>query len=407
MRLRRKVTAVTTTIAVLGAVAIASVPAAASGARGSGGPQVKVMVIAQLTAGESGAAVSQTPAAVKARVKIANQRHELPGGQTLVVEVCDDKENENTAAACARQAVDDGVVAVLGATTSKGDAINPILEEAGIANIGQVPLSFSDYGSPISFPLQAGIPGYLCGSLLRLQKKNLNKIDVAYIDIPAGAQTVALAGLCMPDGVELSPTSGTPVPPTSPDLTAAVTAASQDSDAIILATLAPSAAQFIKTSKQQSVKQPLLNSNSGFTQETLGQLGDAANGVLTTNAYASLNSKVPGIVAFKAAMKKYAKGEDADDQFALGAWLATDVLVNMAKAQKLTALSKENVLQGMGSITGLKTGGIIPPLTTTTPLGFASLARIFNKSVFPGVVKNGKNVGAGKPYDALVELPTS
>jgi hypothetical protein len=106
-------------------------------------------------------------------------------------------------------------------------------------------------------------------------------------------------------------------------------------------------------------------------------------------------------------MKKYAKGEEADDQFALGAWVAADVFVKMAKQKNLTAMTNANVLEGMGSLTNVSTGGITPPYSTTTPIGFGPLARIFNPNVFPGVIKNGKNVAAGKPYNALTELPSS
>jgi branched-chain amino acid transport system substrate-binding protein len=366
------------------------------------GSAVKVMVIAQLTAGASGTTVPGAPAAVKARAKIANSSKELPGGQKVVVEVCDEHEDPNTAASCARKAVSDGVVAVIGAVSSYGDNINPILAAAGIASIGMNPLSQSDFSSKTAFPLSSGTPGYLCGSLIRFKNMNLTKVDIAYIDIPAGAQTVTISKLCAPKiGATISPAAGTPVPPTAADLTASVTAASESSDAIVLATLPSSAAQFIKTAKQQNVTKPIINSNGGFTPSTLKQLGSTANGVLTTNAYAPLTSKAPGIKAFLAAMKKYAKGVPVEDQYGLGGWLAMDVFVKMAKTQNLTALTAANVLQGMGSLSNLSTGGIIPPLTTTTPFGFPPLSRIFNPFVYPGIIKNGKLVGAGQPYNAL------
>jgi branched-chain amino acid transport system substrate-binding protein len=401
---RRKCAAVVVATATAAAalVGVGAGTADASARRQAGGT-VKVMVISQLTAGASGATTPGASAAVQARAKIANQKKQLPGGQKITVEVCDDHEDANTAAACARKAVSDGVVAVVGSASAQGDAINPILAAAGIANIGQDPISASDFSSATSFPLQSGTAGYLCGSLIRLKQKNITKADVAYIDIPAGAQTLTIAKICAPK-IGTTTVNGTPVPPTSPDLTSAVTAAAEGGDGIVLATLASSAAQFIKTAKQQNVTKPIVNSNSGFTADTLKQLGSAANGTLTTNAYAPLTSKAPGILAFLVGMKKYAKGTVIEDQFGLGAWLGMDVFVKMAKAQNLTALTAANVLQGMGSISNMNTGGIIPPLTTTTPFPLPPLARIFNRTVYPGVIKNGKLVGAGPAYDALSEV---
>jgi ABC-type branched-subunit amino acid transport system substrate-binding protein len=390
---------------ILGSTAALSGVAAGNMASQSTGPTIKIMNISQTTETSGvGTTTPGAPAGAKARATRANKTKELPGGAQIQVISCDDKDDANAAAACAQQAVSQGVVAIIGDASQHGDVIDPVLAQAGIALIGEDPLSLPDYSSKISFPLQGGTPGYVAGALIQAQKASIKKVDLAYLGNAAGAAVPALAGMAKVAGVTLG--HSTPVPPSSPDLTSTVQASASGVNGIVLATLPPSAAQFIQTAKQQNVTLPIISSNSGFTNATLKQLGGTANGVQTNNAYNLLTSNAPGIKQFLSDMKKYAPGVQVEDQYGLGAWLGMDVFISMLKQQKLTNATAASVLQGMGSLTNLSTGNVIPPLTTTTPFASALFPRIFNEFTYPGVIKSGKNTGTGQPFNAMVAYTT-
>ena len=81
-------------------------------------------------------------------------------GRPLEVIICDDKGDPNEGANCARQAVEEKVVAVVGSFTFDASRIIPILEEDKIAWFGGCcPLVAQEFTSPISFVLGSLLPG--------------------------------------------------------------------------------------------------------------------------------------------------------------------------------------------------------------------------------------------------------
>src|SRR4051812_22215869 len=75
--------------------------------------------------------LDQARAGVEAHVKVLNETGGVAGHEIDVV-VCNDNFDPNTAAACARQAVDEGVVAIVGPASGYASSALPILEEAKI-----------------------------------------------------------------------------------------------------------------------------------------------------------------------------------------------------------------------------------------------------------------------------------
>ena len=85
-------------------------------------------------------------------------------GRPLEVITCDDQGDPNEGANCARQAVEEGVVAVVGSFTFDASRIIPVLEEDNIAWFGACcPLVAQEFTSPISFALGSLLPGQGAG----------------------------------------------------------------------------------------------------------------------------------------------------------------------------------------------------------------------------------------------------
>jgi branched-chain amino acid transport system substrate-binding protein len=72
-------------------------------------------------------------------------------GHPLAVVVCNDKTDPNLSVACARQFVDQGVVAVVGGSCLNDALTAPILQAANIPMVAAIPLSNQAYNSPDVF----------------------------------------------------------------------------------------------------------------------------------------------------------------------------------------------------------------------------------------------------------------
>ena len=85
-------------------------------------------------------------------------------GRPLDIITCDNKGEPNEGANCARQAVEEEVVAVVGSFTFDASRIIPVLEEANIAWFGACcPLVAQEFTSSISYVLGSLLPGMGAG----------------------------------------------------------------------------------------------------------------------------------------------------------------------------------------------------------------------------------------------------
>ncbi len=76
---------------------------------------------------------------------------------------CNERDDAVAAARCARRAVAENAVAVVGSYSQHGDAFLPTLEAAGIPYIGGYGLTHDEFTSPLSYPVNGGQPALLAG----------------------------------------------------------------------------------------------------------------------------------------------------------------------------------------------------------------------------------------------------
>ena len=84
-------------------------------------------------------------------------------GRKLTVLTCNDRNDSVAAAKCARRAVKENVVAVVGSYSQYGDSFFPPLEGAGIPYIGGYGVTNDEFTSPLSYPVNGGQPTLLAG----------------------------------------------------------------------------------------------------------------------------------------------------------------------------------------------------------------------------------------------------
>ncbi|GAA2292485.1 ABC transporter substrate-binding protein [Streptomyces kunmingensis] len=103
------------------------------------------------------------PAMAQAYARWVNAHGGL-GGRELKILTCNDRNDSVGAAKCARSAVDQDVVAVVGSYSQHGRAFLSPLESAGIPYIGGYGVSDAEFTSPLSYPVNGGQAALLAGN---------------------------------------------------------------------------------------------------------------------------------------------------------------------------------------------------------------------------------------------------
>ncbi|GAA1432205.1 ABC transporter substrate-binding protein [Streptomyces thermospinosisporus] len=102
------------------------------------------------------------PALARAYGRWVNARGGI-GGRELRVLTCNERNDSVTVARCARRAVEEGAVAVVGSYSQHTDSFLNTLESAGIPYIGGYGLTNDEFTSPLSYPVNGGQPALLAG----------------------------------------------------------------------------------------------------------------------------------------------------------------------------------------------------------------------------------------------------
>jgi ABC-type branched-subunit amino acid transport system substrate-binding protein len=379
------------------ACAIAVVPAGAKVAAKPSGDPVKVMVIYEKSAGLPN---PEIPDGAKAAAKALNAKNGINGSPVKVL-VCDTNNDPNTAADCGRQAVDQGVVALIGVLTPHSTGFMPLMEQSKIPSIGVVAAGFADFTSPAAFPITGGLPA-TAGDLPRfLADAGAKKISVARVDLAAAAIIPSFANTALAK-VNQKVLNDVPVPQSAPDMSSYVQAAlANGTDGILVALSGQDAVNFVQAAKQADpkVKIAVISTEPGAFQKALG---DQAAGIIQGPAYlppSSAKSKEGAryLKEMKAAGYKDTSG------FRINSWTAMQVLAQVAKGlpQPLTSAA---VFDKLNATSGLKTG-LTPPLqwTTAADTGVGAITRVFNLCELAVAMTKGTKVKpvTGKFFDAF------
>ena len=151
-------------------------------------------------------------------------------GRPLEVTVCDEQFDPAVATTCARQAVDEGMVSIVGSFTFFAESIVPVIAESSITWFGACcPITPSELTSPYSFNI-GNQPMYAVGAVKKAVDdgcENINAviIDGAQIFIPPMENAMANLGKAFGDVIIL--------PPTAQDYSAEVAQATTDADCVI------------------------------------------------------------------------------------------------------------------------------------------------------------------------------
>ncbi|RPK79735.1 hypothetical protein EES45_14785 [Streptomyces sp. ADI97-07] len=379
------------------------------GLPGGSGDTVTVMTWAPDT---PGAAVNMAgmPAMARTYARWINDRGGIDGHELRVL-TCNEADSPMGASKCARQAVAEDVVAVVGSYSRHGRAVLAPLEAAGIPYIGGYGASADEFTSYLSYPVNGGQSALLAGNGEQLAA-DCDRVSLVRPD--------SLVGDGMPGLVDMSLTRADR--PASFDIVAPEEATSYDSqaaealkeagDGCVTAVLGKGTETFFDSFRR------LEPENSGVRiSSVLGSVGqpliDRTGGRNSPFEGAYVTGWYPesGDARWKPmrqVIRKYAFGDnriDPDDTGVQTTWIAYTVLRTVIEALDQETITAGGVSVSLNRGTEVDTGGLTPVLRWRfqDTVGSAAYPRIVNGRVTFQVVRGGRLVADRKGFVDVTE----
>lgn len=374
MRSRFAVLVVTVAGALVLAASGSSSSLAATSARLS---PVKLMTIGAINA--PGFSLPSIPVGAQVAINQLNKTGGLNGHPIKLI-VCNDQNNPNTATACAREAIQDKVAAVVGGLSIFDLKIIPYLKQAGIPWVG--PATPDDYTSSNLFLMgDEGTPGYVAiGTALADQGCKKVGIVISAQGVPAYGPMMA-AGVTSAGGTVVNTTQA---PATSPDWSSIVAADRSAGAQCIASGTGPSETPGLLAAIASGPKLKVAFLGGGFPDSLAAQMGTSANGVEVVAGYLPSTSKSVIKLANEA---KALAPKVTFDAFTEHGYASVMVVAQAAKDLKTVTASA--LMRALPKITHYNTGlGPIVDFAAKPPV--AGFPRLFNPYYYVAVAKNGK-----------------
>jgi ABC-type branched-subunit amino acid transport system substrate-binding protein len=211
-------------------------------------------------------------AVAKAAVRGVNERGGV-NGRPLEIDYCNDEGDPNKAAACARQMVADGVVAVVRSITiAGGDQVAAILQAAGIPDVGRGALVPAEFNAPNYYLLDGGVLSAYAGVLQQFAADGGKKVFFAATE-GASASTTLSTLQRMADELKLTVAGTATIPTNTADYTPFVANIQQSgAEGAVLAFPEQPILQTVKTADQSGLQIKWLLNGGGITEADLAAL---------------------------------------------------------------------------------------------------------------------------------------
>ncbi len=366
------------------------------------GEPIKVMTVTTLNA--AGPTYHNIANTAMAYADYINARGGI-GGRPLEVTVCDEMFDPAVAAACAREAVEENMVSVVGSFTFFAESIVPVIAESDITWFGPCcPITPSELTSPHSFPI-GNQPMYAVGIVKRAiddgcQAINAVIIDGAQIFIAPMENAIAALGQSFGDIIIL--------PPTAQDYSSEVAQATTDADCVIgIVSETPyitwnTAWTQSGTDARQYGPQGNLNEISAAGNEESTD-GDIIGGMYPDISTAPWDE-------YRLALDEGGWDTTEHDYNSLGGmgtWAAFAAFTQIAETID-GEINATSFFEAASATDNLDLGGMVPVLDFTQEWtdGLEGYQRLFNRSVVFSKLENGKVVPLTTEFEDVGDLAT-
>ncbi|MDF6044109.1 ABC transporter substrate-binding protein [Streptomyces sp. JH14] len=329
-------------------------------------------------------------------------------GHELLVTRCNEEDTSIGAANCARRAVKEKAVAVVGSYSRHGQAFMAPLEVAGIPYIGGYGASEEEFNSYDSYPVNGGQSALLAGNAQQLAR-GCDRVSVVRPDTLGGDTQAWLLSTGLKEAHRPSPS----------DVRAAEAATSYDqaagkalqgagtSGGCVTAVLGDRTETFFDSFRRLeasygdvrissvlgSVDQPMINRTGGRESPF--------EGAYITGWYPDAGD--PRWDEMRGTIRKYAFGDnriDPDDTGVQTTWIAYTVLKKIVETIDEPQITAGKLTVALNQGVQVDTGGLTPPLRWryADMLGSSAYPRIVNRKVTFQVVREGRLVAEKKGF---------
>ncbi|MFJ5885374.1 ABC transporter substrate-binding protein [Kitasatospora cineracea] len=324
--------------------------------------------------------------------------HDGLAGRKVRILTCNEHDTTDGATACADQAVNAHAVAVVGSASQYGSTFMPVLEQAGIPFIGGYGLSGPEFSSPLSYPVNGGLPALVAGSGRQLVEAGCKQISLIRPDTRAGDALVNyLGGAVKQTGIKVVDIKA---PEKSNDYSQEARRAIGDDrtgNCLLSALGAEPTANLLDPYRRANPKNTQLASVIGSFQQSVVDSTGGDNGPLH-GAYATgwfPAESSPVWDALRNTARTYGNGAtiDVSDPGVQTTWVAYQVLRQAAgridRSKQITPKALQVILDSGDPI---DTAGTTPPLGwgIANMLPSADSPRLVNTSVTFQRVQNGR-----------------
>ena len=365
------------------------------------GEPIKLMTVTTLNA--NGPTYENIAITAELAAKYLNSKGGIQGRPVEVI-VCDEQFDAAVAAACARKAVEEGVISVVGSFTYFAEAIVPVIAASDITWFGACcAISPSELGSPHSFPM-GNQPMYAVGQVKRAIEDgcvNINAVVVEGADaifLPPMINAMKAYGREFKDIIKPSPVSQD----FSADLARAITGVDC---MVVVKSETPfltwnTAYEQAQTSVKQYGNQGNLNAVSakGAERATDGNIIGGMYPDIATSPWDDYRATLEANNIDQVA-------NDFNSLGGMGTWAAYMGFAQIAgKIQgDITAAS---FFAAASSTTSLDLNGMVPVLDFTKEWtdGLPGYSRLFNRSVVFSQLSNGQVIPLDNNFTDVTDI---
>ncbi len=368
-----------------GSATSAAQTSGAGGGEALSGDPIKIMAIGPL----GSAAVSLPSIKVGAQVGVdeVNAKGGIDG-RPLELVFCDEKNDPNAAVGCARQAIEEDVVAVVGGFTGFEPQVVPVLERAGIPWVGNTAVQNSTSESYYLLGGEGAALAFAMAQYLSDPGQGCEQISAVAENAPSSKAAVQLfqAGVSAFGGTNGKPAFGAEnTADWGPAVAAAIDSGSNCLGLLGTPANTPKIVTAInQTGKDVTTAVPL----SLFPDQAVAAMGKAADGVILTSGYLPLSSDEPAV------RNLVERAQEIDPDVPLDGVLEStyaSVLVTAKAAEGLEDVTPQTLSASLDELQGFDTGlGPVVDFTRTNPTKLFS--RVLNTDVFVLEAHDGKTV---------------
>jgi branched-chain amino acid transport system substrate-binding protein len=333
----------------------------------------------------------EVEATIKAKFDAINAAGGVKGHPVKLIQ-CLDHGDPNQARTCANQAVSNpNVLGTIFVFSNNDNVIDPIMEAAGMPQIGIDPQGSDDPKCNVCFAFDGGGLSDTAGIGTELHVyEGVNKIDMEIPEVPVAQAEMTVA---KNNFLALNPQGSVKeqfVPLTVANF-APYVEATKGYEGTALFTAGPQLVGWVKEASSLGINMKWGILGCCVTPHDISQVGNLLNGALVATSTAPPDSNVAGAVAYRADVAKYAPGTTID-QSAMYGWMSAKFFADIANGVSgpLTRASLLAALRNVNNYTGFQ--GLIPPYSTThtfTGLG-GTLPYLYNVDLAPARLENGK-----------------